>query len=92
MIELGRLKDGRLLIACNEDMPTDIIRVEYYREQRLFSLVYENEEDDGEIMPVEIPYEINDIIKNSPNIMVIAMASQNAKPYGYQVPLVQIGV
>ncbi len=92
MIELGRLKDGRLLIACNEELPADILRVEYYRDQRLFSLVYENDEEDGDIMPIEIPFEINDIIKSSPNIMVIAMAQQGLTPYGYQVPLVQIGV
>ena len=92
MIQLGRLKDGRLLIASNQELPADILRVEYYREQRLFSLVYENDAEDGELMPIEIPCEISDIIKNSPNIMVVALANGKTEPYGYQVPLVQIGV
>jgi len=55
-------------------------------------LVYENEEDGSDLMPCEISEEVAQKVVQSPDIIVIAMAQENAEPYGYHVPLVQIGV
>ncbi len=90
MIRLGQSMDGRLLIGSNEAFPSDVRHVEYYKDQKLFMLVYENSESD--LMPTEISAETHDIIQSSPNVMIIAMAPDGQSPYGYQVPLVQIGV
>ena len=93
MIELGQLRDGRLIVASNEPFPADVKRVEYYREQRLFLLVYEDDSEYADdLMPCEITPELTARIHASPDIMVIAMAGEGHEPYGYPVPLVQVGV
>ncbi len=93
MIELGQLKDGRLILASNQPFPADVMRVEYYREQRLFMLVYENGADRADdLMPCEIAPGMAHKIESSADVMVVAMAENGQEPYGYQVPLVQVGV
>lgn len=93
MIELGKLHDGRLIVASNQPFPADVKRVEYYREQRLFMLVYEDTADYADdLMPCEIAPELTATIESSADIMVIAMAQAGQEPYGYPVPLVQVGV
>ena len=42
MIHLGLTNDKRLIMASNQALPSDIERVEYYREQKLFNLVFED--------------------------------------------------
>ncbi len=90
MIRLGQAMDGRLILGSNEPFPADIKYVEYYAAQRLFSLVFDNEEEESTLMPCEISCESAAIVRSSPNIMVIAMAETGVEPYGYMVPLIQI--
>lgn len=93
MIELGQLKDGRLILASNQPFPADVMRVEYYRDPRLFILVYENGADrPDDLMPCEIAAEMAHKIESSADVMVVAMAENGQEPYGYQVPLIQVGV
>lgn len=96
MIRLGQADDGRLVLGSNEDFPGDIKYVEYYREQRLFNLVFDTPEEQSDLMPLELSEKTAAIVQSSPNIVIIALASQpqgpNAQPYGYLVPLVQIGI
>ena len=92
MIRLGQAMDGRLILGSNEPFPADIKHVEYYREQRLFSLVFETDDEESTLMPCELCPRTAALVHASPNIMVIAMAEAGAEPYGYMVPLVQIGV
>lgn len=84
--------DGRLILGSNQPFPADVKYVEYYREQRLFSLVFEGDEEDSSLMPCELSPETAAIVHSSPSVMVIAMAETGMAPYGYTVPLVQIGV
>lgn len=92
MIRLGQAMDGRLILGSSEAFPADIKHVEYYKDQRLFSLVFETEEEESALMPCEICPKTASIVQSSPNIMVIAMAEPGSQPYGYTVPLIQIGV
>jgi hypothetical protein len=92
MIRLGQAMDGRLILGSSESFPADIRYVEYYKEQRLFSLVFDTEDEESALMPCEIDSKTASIVQSSPNIMVIAMAEAGADPYGYMVPLIQIGV
>lgn len=91
MIRLGKTDTGKLLMGCNHPLPADIERVEYYRDQKLFVLKYENIEED-DLMPYEMSPEVAEIIKSSPDIIIIAMAQPDEEPYEYIVPLVQIGL
>lgn len=92
MIKLAKSDDGRLILASNQPFPSDIARVEYYRDLKLFMLAYENEEDGDDLMPCEISDDVAKIVKASPDVIVIAMKEEGARPYGYVVPLVQIGL
>ena len=92
MIKLAKASDGRLIILSNEDFPADVSRVEYYRDQRLIMLNYKNNDDEAELMPCEVPAEIDQIIRQSPEVLIIAMANKGAPPRGYEASLVQIGL
>lgn len=92
MIRLGQASDGRLVLGSNEPFPADVKHVEYYIEQRLFSLVFDTDVEDSALMPCELCECTAALVHASPNIMVIAMAENGKEPYGYSVPLVQIGV
>lgn len=92
MIRLGQTDDGRLLIASNQSLPSDIERVEYFRDQKLFMFVYEDKEQEDQLMPCEVSDEVSDIIKASPDVVIVVMAEENQESYEYIAPLVQIGV
>lgn len=91
MMHLGQTKDGELIVASNQALPSDILRIEYYREQKLFTLVYEDRSIDDELMPYEMLDEVSDIIKSSPNVIIVVMAQEGEEAYEYKVPLVQVG-
>jgi hypothetical protein len=92
MIKLGQALDGRLVLGSNQPFPADVKYVEYYREPRLFNLVFDTTEEESHLMPQEIDEKTASIVTTSPNIIIIAMAEIGANPYGYAVPLVQVGV
>lgn len=89
-IELGQLRDGTLVILSDAHFPQDIRRIEYYRDQRLMMLIYDDPDHDGELMH----YELSDIaaekVEASPTVTVIDKSPER-KLYGYDVPLVQVG-
>ncbi len=92
MISLGQSNDGRLILASNQPFPSDVARVEYFRDQKLFMLIYEDTEDGSDLMPCEMNDTESEIIKGSPDILVIVKEHEDADPYGYVSPLIQIGV
>ena len=92
MIRLGQAEDGRLILGSNEPFPAAVKHVEYYIDQKLFNLVFDTDDEQSELMPHELCACTAGIVHSSPNIMIIAMAEAGAEPYGYMVPLVQIGV
>lgn len=91
MIRLGQAEDGRLVLGSNEPFPYPVRHVEYYKEQRLFTLVLDCEDEESILMPCEVSAKTDAAVRLSPKIMVIAMADGD-KPYGYSVPLIQIGI
>ena len=92
MIHLGITNDERLIMASNQELPSDIERVEYYREQKLFNLVFEDKNQADQLMPCEMSDEVSQIIKSSPDVIIVAMAQDDQQPYEYIAPLVQIGL
>lgn len=91
MIRLGQAQDGRLVLGSNEVFPADILHVEYYRDQRLFNLVFDTEDEQSALMPCELSENTAAIVQTSPNVIVVAMIEEGAEPCGYSVPLIQIG-
>ncbi|MFN3826170.1 MAG: hypothetical protein ACK4NR_00940 [Micavibrio sp.] len=89
-IELSRLGDGGLVVFADSPFPHDIRRIEYYRDQRLMMLVYDDPEHEGDLMHYELPDVAHEAVEASPNVMVIDHGP-GRKLYGYDVPLIHIG-
>ena len=87
-IELGLLYDGNVMLVSDTPLPDIVRRVEYYREQRLFMVVYDDSEE--EMMHYEVPENMANPIENTPNIMIYSLFPDH-EPIGYKVPLVQVG-
>ncbi len=89
-IELGILHDGGVMMVSDKPLPDMVCRVEYYRDQRLFMLIYDDEDHAEDLMHYDIPENLTAPIENSPNIMVYSLFPDH-EPIGYKVPLVQVG-
>lgn len=92
-IELGVLHDGGVMLVSDSPLPDMVCRVEYYREQRLFMVVYHSDEENGtrdDMMHYELPADMTGRVEKSPNIMIYSLFPDH-EPIGYKVPLIQIG-
>jgi len=89
-IELGLLHDGNVMLVSDVPLPDIVCRVEYYRDQRLFMLIYNEDDQDHDMMHYELPEKLAQPIENTPNIMIYSLFPDH-EPIGYKVPLVQVG-
>ncbi len=89
-IELGKLNDGRVSMVCDRPMPDVVRRVEYYREQRLMQIVYNDEKLEDHLMACEIPESMVAPVEKSPNV-IIMMVVKGHDPLGYKAPLIKVG-
>ncbi len=89
-IELGILKDGRVLLVTESPLPDIVKRVEFYRDQKLFMLVYDNETEESELMHYEVPDTMAYPVENSPNVLIYSFYPDH-EPIGYKVPLIKVG-
>jgi hypothetical protein len=89
-IELGILNDGGILLVSDEPLPHVVKRVEFYRDQRLFMLVYHTDKEDTELMHYEVPEVMTYPVEKSPNVIIYSLFPDH-EPIGYKVPLVKVG-
>lgn len=89
-VELGVLHDGGVMLVSDRPLPDIVCRVEYYRQQRLFMLVYYDEAIEEDLMHYEVPQQMVDAVERTPNVIIYSLFP-NHEPIGYKVPLVQIG-
>jgi hypothetical protein len=89
-IELGVLSDGNVMLVSDRPLPDIVRRVEYYKEQKLFMLVYNNKEHESELMHYEVPADLTLPVERTPNILIYSLFPDH-EPIGYKVPLVQVG-
>lgn len=91
-IELGHLPDGTLAIVSDQTLPDAVKRVEYYRDQLLFMIVYENEMHEGDLMHYELTELSQQKVKGAPGLVIVISNANSEEPVGYQVPLIQVGI
>ncbi len=89
-VELGILKDGGVMLVSDTPLQDVIKRVEFYREQRLFLLIYDNEDQDSELMHFEVPQHMAYPIEKSPDLIIYTLY-KGQEPAGYKVPLIKVG-
>lgn len=90
-IELGQLPDGDLALVCGTPLPADVKRVEYYRDQRLFMLVYDLPDHEGDLMHYELKADVAEKVQKRSSLVVIEPDRVSGKPTGYYASLIQIG-
>lgn len=89
-IELSKLQDDRILLMSDRPMPDVVKRIEYYREQRLFMVVWHDDDMEDLLMHHEIPIDFEMAIEKAPNILVYALYP-DSEPLGYKAPLIKVG-
>ena len=89
-IELGILNDGRVTLVCDRPLPDVVRRVEYYREQRLFMLVYDDVGHEDQLMECEVPEHMAVPVEKAPNVIIFTLFPE-LEPLGYKAPLIKVG-
>ena len=89
-INLGELPNGDLILASDEAFPSDVKRVEYYKSQKLFILIYENEAHESDLMHYELNDNVAAKVEKKSNLMIVE-PNENGAPIGYFASLIQIG-
>lgn len=89
-IELGILNDGGVMLVSDQPLPHIVKRVEFYRDQRLFMLVYNTDDENGELMHYEVPENMTRPVEKSPNVIIYSLFPDH-EPIGYKVPLIKVG-
>jgi len=90
-VNLGEMPNGDLILVTNEAFPADIKRVEYYRDQKLFMLIYEDEEHESDLMHYELADEIARKVHKKSNLMIVEPQGETGGQTGYYASLIQIG-
>lgn len=90
-IELGQLPDGDLALVCGQPLPGDIKRIEYYRDQRLFMLVYDLPDHEGDLMHYELKADVAEKVQRRSSLVVIEPDKVTGKACGYYASLIQVG-
>ena len=88
---LGELPDGDLAIVSDVELPADIKRIEYYRDQRLFMLVYDLPDHEGDLMHYELRAEVAAKVQRRSSLVVIEPDKVTGKASGYYASLIQVG-
>lgn len=89
-IEIGTLDNGGVILACKPALDDVVRRVEYYRDQRLFMLVFHKGDLGDYLIPYEIPEDFEKPVDRSPNVMIFSLFDDH-EPVGYKAPLVKVG-
>lgn len=89
-MELGVMGDGGVILVCDRPMPYILSRVEYYREQKIFALVYDNDDEETDLTHYEIPVHMAERVEKTPNIIIYTLFPDH-EPIGYKVPLIKVG-
>ena len=90
-INLGELPNGDLILATDEAFPSDVKRVEYYRSQKLFMLIYEDEDRESDLMHYELSDLIANKVEKKSNLMIVEPNPETGLHQGYFASLIQVG-
>lgn len=88
-VELGKLADGGLMIMCDLPFPHHIRRVEYYSDQKLILLIYDQPEHEGDLMHYELSDVASQLVEANAQVLIVD-CSPDKKLYGYDVSLVKV--
>ncbi len=90
-IQMGHLPEGDLVMVCDEKLPADVKRVEYFREQKLFMLVYGDSAHEDELMHYELPDDYAHKVELKSNLVIVEPDAASGTQRGYFTSLIQVG-
>ena len=89
-IELAILNDGGVVLVSDRGLRDVVKRVEFYRDQKLFQLVYHDEKLENDLMHYEVPERMVVPVEKSPDVIIYSLFPDHP-PIGYKVPLIKVG-
>lgn len=90
-IELGQMNDGDLVLVSDKRLPADVKRVEYYRDQKLFMLVYDLPDHEGDLMHYELRDDVAHKVERKSSLIIVEPDMATGVPMGYYTSLIQVG-
>ena len=90
-IQLGYLQNGNVAFLSDKPLAHAVKRVEYYKDQKLFMMVYDDPEHEGDLMHYELSDEAAHKVEHARNVMIYIDDAGTGQPMGYYTYLVQVG-
>ncbi len=90
-IQMGNLPEGDLVMVCDKKLPSDVKRVEYFRDQKLLMLIYEDQDHEGDLMHYELPDAYASKVELKSSLVIIEQDPETGKKMGYYTSLIQVG-
>lgn len=91
-MRLGQADTGHLMIVSDTAFPDDVKRVEYYRESKLFNIVFNDTDHSGALSELELPDDIDQIVSHAPSTMIVLNVADTDNIQQFDVPLILVGV
>ncbi len=88
-VELGKLPNGTMVVVTDTPFPHMVKRIEFYKDQKLVMLVYDDPEHEGDLMDYELTDQASECISGSPSMHILT-AVPGEELRGYDVPLVTV--
>ncbi|MBU0860033.1 MAG: hypothetical protein KJ667_08845, partial [Alphaproteobacteria bacterium] len=80
-----------LVIMSDPPFGRPVCRVEYYRDQHLMMLVYDDPDHEGDLMHYELSERAITQVETSPSVMIVGQTPDH-RLHGYDVPLIHVGL
>ena len=87
-IELAVLRDGGILLVCDNKIPDMIERVEFYRDPSLVLLHFRGGDED-QLFQYEVPEDMATAIERVDEVIIFVMFPDH-EPIGYRAPLTTV--
>jgi len=90
-IQMGHLPEGDLVLVCDRELPSEVKRVEYFRDQKLLMLVYASGEPEDELMHYELPADYAHRVEAKSSLVIVEPDMVSGQQRGYYTSLIQVG-
>lgn len=89
-IQLGYLENGNIALLSDNAFEHEVKRVEYYRDQKLLMLVYNNPENSDDLLHYELDEEAAHKVDVARNVLIYSDDGRT-EPKGYYAYLIKVG-
>ena len=78
-------------MVCDRELPAEVKRVEYFRDQKLFMLVYTTPDHDGDLMHYELTDDYARKVELKSSLVIVEPDPSTGEQRGYYTSLIQVG-